>query len=429
MISKTKVFALATALRLILIVYGEWQDRNFVVKYTDIDYEVFTDAASAIVTDSNLASFGIHGSETNLNPEGKGSLGSPYERRTYRYTPLLAWALLPNVLLPSMIGRIWGKALFASCDLAVGYLLNEILERTESSTSVYSSWWLLNPFVAIISTRGNAESILALLVVGSLHLLLSGQDTWCAIVFGLAVHFKIYPAMYALPFFLFYKRKTMANGGEGQWMLTQVSVKLYVNRHSMKFAIISFSVFMLLNVLAYEWWVYGDAFINEAFLFHLGRRDHRHNFSAYWYHLYLSYANTSPTNLLAFLPQLLVVGALGVRYQSDPAFAAFMQTIAFVAFNKVCTSQYFMWYICLVPLVLPKVRLERYGLKSFLLLASWVAPQVLWLHFAYRLEHLGVADSMVPMWLSSQMFLVANCWVIVEFAKAHQSANRSQKND
>lgn len=81
------VMLVAGLLRAGLIVYGEWQDTQMEVPYTDIDYTVFSDAARLMV-------------------EGK----SPFERHTYRYSPLLALVLVPNTLLH----RCWGKLLFAA---------------------------------------------------------------------------------------------------------------------------------------------------------------------------------------------------------------------------------------------------------------------------------------------------------------------------
>lgn len=74
-------------LRVALILYGEWQDTHLEVRYTDVDYLVFSDAASYMAMGD-----------------------SPYKRTTYRYSPLLAFLLIPN----SIIHRSWGKFLFSA---------------------------------------------------------------------------------------------------------------------------------------------------------------------------------------------------------------------------------------------------------------------------------------------------------------------------
>ena len=55
------------AFRLILILYGEYHDRRSPLKYTDIDYRVFSDAASFILhpTEGNHAQ-GYFGGKLNL---------------------------------------------------------------------------------------------------------------------------------------------------------------------------------------------------------------------------------------------------------------------------------------------------------------------------------------------------------------------------
>ena len=74
-------------LRVFLIIYGEWQDAHMEVRYTDIDYTVFSDAASLMASGE-----------------------SPYKRTTYRYSPLLALLLVPNTI----IHRSWGKFIFSA---------------------------------------------------------------------------------------------------------------------------------------------------------------------------------------------------------------------------------------------------------------------------------------------------------------------------
>ena len=105
---------------------------------------------------------------------------------------------------------------------------------------------------------------------------------------------------------------------------------------------------------------YGHPFLEHTYFYHLTRLDHRHNFSPYNTLLYL---NSSPKSLedswlpssdtsaianksseferLAFVPQLLLSAVMipFVLAKKDLPTTMLAQTFAFVAFNKVCTSQ------------------------------------------------------------------------------------------
>ncbi|ODQ66596.1 hypothetical protein NADFUDRAFT_82369, partial [Nadsonia fulvescens var. elongata DSM 6958] len=342
----TRNIIIATTLeRIIFFFFGLYQDKHMEMRYTDIDYFVFTDAARFMA-------------------EG----GSPYDRATYRYTPLLAWLLQPTVW--------WffsfGKLLFAIGDIITGYLILQIFKIKkvpEHKAVLFSLVWLVNPMVCIISTRGSSEGLLACIIMSFVWAVYAKRIALAGIVAGVAVHFKIYPIIY-IPAVIWSldNRPSIVNLDSNNFVIK------FINKDRLIFVISSAISFLFLTGVMYL--IYGYPFLLHTYLHHLSRIDHRHNFSPYSTILYMSSSppgqfldSVSPHIVIplinvtlplpelsswAFLPQLLLSGVILpiVFAKRDLMKTMFLQTFAFVTFNKVCTSQYFMWYMVFLPFYL-----------------------------------------------------------------------------
>ena len=166
---------------------------------------------------------------------------------------------------------------------------------------------------------------------------------------------------------------------------------------------------------------YGQTALDEGLLYHFQRVDHRHNYSMYWYWIYLARGkaeaissqlaseNTTTLSLWGFIPlipQVFILGfsSLGIA-PYDLSFSLFSQTFAFVAFNKVITAQYFTWYLCLLPLC--SDRINWYSKRMFLSLGLLIVSIITWLLSAFTLEMLGWRSHR-QVWLASLFFFIAN---------------------
>lgn len=345
---KNSFFILGMLFRLTFLFISDYIDRlDLKAQYTDIDYLVFTDGAKYVL-------------------EG----GSPYDRHTYRYTPLLAYLVMPSIY---WFG--FGKLIFVLSDLLTAHYLGLILKLStrlsEEHIDNLLALWIFNPFAINISTRGSADTLIGLMIVIAIYYLLKGKILKAGLIFGFAAHFKIYPLLYALPMYFYIDRGT----------------KKLVTQKRFTFFVSSATIFILLFVFFFG--IYGHTFAYEGFFYHLIRKDHRHSFSLFFYYIYLNFADIPIwLSIGAFLPQIILLIAIGYKFYPDLPFCIFVQTFVFVMYNKVSTAQYFVWYLVLLPLVLANNNLiqRKNWWKLISLFILWITVLMIWNWFAFLLE-------------------------------------------
>lgn len=453
---------LSLVLRFILIGYGIYHDQNSSVKYTDVDYKVFTDASRHILNN-----------------------GSPYNRHTYRYSPILAGLLIPNIILHPC----FGKVLFCIIDVIVGLLIRKIVKhnlheydvyvkKTQSSNSnqkklkyknknrqknvevidrtsnISMLCWLYNPMTIAIGTRGNCDSLAGFFVLLTLYFLqCKGQVFAAGLIHGLSIHFRVYPIIYSLTMYMslskfsFYttedrrlKRnsKLPAIDNKGQ----SINEQSLGNKHSNSLAaynhnerktifkkeyllylvpnwnqlkLVAGCILSLTLLTGTFYLIYGYKFLYEAYIFHFTRQDTRHNFSLYFYLLYLTawVKNIGIwQKVLIVFPQLLLLIVFSFRYGLNKFslnFGILVQTIVMVIYNTVLTSQYFVWVMAILPLCLWQIKIS---VKSaILLLVVWFIAQGAWLLPAYYLEFQG-QNTFILIWIQSVSLFCANIAIL-----------------
>ncbi|KAI0256664.1 glycosyltransferase family 50 protein [Lactifluus subvellereus] len=467
----------SATIRVALILYSEWHDAHSFVKYTDVDYLVFSDATSFTLTPGPL--------NHAQGPLGRWfNLGDPYRRETYRYTPLLAILLAPN----KWLHKSFGKYLFAGCDILAGKLMHKLLvdvilphahphtdaghappphhltsqqgvksshshpkadddtkntAATPISEGAYSrraallvALHLLNPIVIGISTRGSSESVLSLFVLLTLFCALRGLWDVAAVLLGVSAHWKIYPVIYGVSCVGVIATEHQHGGGKararGMFHRVTQCVDVFVTARTVRFAAISAGTFLVLGVLMYSVW--GYPFVHETYLYHLHRLDHRHNFSPYFYQIYLTHPSISTSAvaqspvwkkllrspLTSFLTQLILSlgsGLFFIRTRQDMVMGWFTQTATFVIFNKVCTSQYFLWYLLFLPLLIPQLSMSWPSIIKYLI--CWLGTQALWLSQAYRVEFLG-EPIFLRLWICSIVYVVGHSWVLAGIINSYR---------
>ena len=456
----------AIAIRLFIVILTEILFIKYEMEYTDIDYHVVSD-----------------GSKYLINFE------SPYNRETYRYTPLLALIMIPN----HIINYNFGKVLLCFTDVLVGLAIEVLLviQNTNKPRNVDNSItneedlpviyrneivdkclrylnnpfaktsiiYLYNPIAIAICTRGSSDCIITLLVIMTLIFIELGYFPIAGLCFGLSIHFKIYPVIYGPALYLYlltkevsfykYEKSNFSDENENEkeqvranysiviafmhhykkikFTVGKISRNIYItfkfimqfvlNFKAIAFASITIGVF--LSFLFAFYILFGNLFLKEYLFYHLTRKDHRHNFSMFYYPIYLFYNSglSGIISYIAFLPQMTLIILSTLFLFHDINLCMLVNTMIFVTFNKVITAQYFLWYISLIPLIVPYnkvfdiVKNSTRALIGIILTAAWLILEIVWNNYSHHLEYKG-ENYFLELWGIDVLFFLTNCSII-----------------
>ncbi|CAK1595031.1 unnamed protein product [Parnassius mnemosyne] len=389
------------AIRLALIVYGDFHDRNYDVAYTDVDYKVFTDAARHVVGG-----------------------GSPYMRHTYRYSPIIAYLLIPNVVLSVH----YGKILFSLFDILITVALKTLVEyqlkskNTASKVAKYCSlFWLYNPLSIGISTRGNADSVPCFFIVLSILSLQTNiikgllKYVFSGILLGISIHLRLYPLVFSFPMYLSLGEYKISRSTH----LKTGIIALMPNKKQITLTLSCVTTLFLLTYIMYL--KYGYEFLFETYIYHLFRKDTRHNFSVLFYYSYLTMDQLifDVVKTVSQIFEFIILFVLSLSFGCEPEtmpFALFCQAVVLVAFNSVMTSQYFIWFLSLLPLVVHSFRIKP--AHALILTMIWFTAQGAWLFYAYLLEF-KCREVFLLIWLKGVVFFCANIFVLGHLIKSY----------
>ena len=141
-VSSLNLLLFGLIVRLLFLLGIEYLENFKDVPLTDVDYFVFKDAAEFL--------------SRGESPYLRGDFFFVYTllanlvcRHTYRYTPLLAWLLIPTTVFAP-----FGKLLFIFFDILTGALILNVSGKNAAAL------YLFNPLTIGIAVRGNAESVM-----------------------------------------------------------------------------------------------------------------------------------------------------------------------------------------------------------------------------------------------------------------------------
>lgn len=118
----------------------------------------------------------------------------------------------------------------------------------------------------------------------------AGHLVLAALLFGLAVHWRLYPIVFALPLLRHFVLQRQRRLPSKAPLPPRSLLASLLSWEGLAFGLLSGGTFLALLAGLYR--LYGWQFLQETYLYHASRTDPRHNFSPYFLPAYLASSGT-----------------------------------------------------------------------------------------------------------------------------------------
>ena len=324
-------------------------------------------------------------------------------------------------------------------------ILENLMNIINNKFSIYSLYYLYNPFIIISAARGDCINIVNMFILLFMIFIELDLYSFAGIMYGISIHLEFFPIIYSPAILLYiYFKKNYFNKNDKKKIknnryITKFSgffiVKIFLLIKSIytffmnflffifgiffsfkSLTLFSFALFTYSSLFLFFYIIFGNKFLFDYSLFHIFSVDIKLNFSAYNYlsfFIYNSYFKKLFITII-YSPQIILITLCNVLLYKDLNFLILMSTWIYFIFNKIILFRNISLIFILLCLNMPFNNIFKLKkIKYCIILSLIIYLKIYWIYLFDSLEN-GNNNNFLSIWITNLLIFLIDCIFIEE---------------